>query len=199
MRVLWRILLFPLQLVWAVLFLLALMLTWPVRFVRNRGRLSEPSFRFLDAHAEALSKLEGVAWAKVPSAIPPEAVHLFCIHHLLSQVENGGLWQFFYNADGDFAPEARDGFRAIGMDDAAEVIQQAMDKLGKRYPRQQDRRRKLVGPPEDRMDFYDLNTEIHRLAQGSVLAHMLGARPHYLDAANAYALRAEDDGNTRDA
>lgn len=54
------------------------------------------------------------------------------------EVCNGGFSQFFGNSTGVLAPEAVEGFIAIGQPQIADIVRQAMAKLGQPYPR--DRR-----------------------------------------------------------
>jgi uncharacterized protein DUF4375 len=54
------------------------------------------------------------------------------------EVCNGGFSQFFGNSTGVLAPEAVEGFIAIGQPQIADIVRQAMAKFGRPYPR--DRR-----------------------------------------------------------
>jgi hypothetical protein len=65
----------------------------------------------------------------------PHAAFLFAAHFCQSEVCNGGFHQFFYNSTGVLAPEAVQGFHAIGQHKVAETVQAAMDVLGSPYPR----------------------------------------------------------------
>lgn len=66
--------------------------------------------------------------------------NLFASHWCQSEVRNGGFHQFFSNATGVLAPEAVAGFRAIGLSDCADVLQEAMKYFGRPYPREQEDR-----------------------------------------------------------
>lgn len=68
-------------------------------------------------------------------AIRTEIGHLYAGHWCQSEVCNGGLHQFFFNTTGLVAPEAVDGFRAIGATMWAEVLAEAMEMFGSPYPR----------------------------------------------------------------
>lgn len=46
--------------------------------------------------------------------VRPEVGHLYAAHWCQSEVRNGGFHQFFSNTTGLLAPEALEGFRAIG-------------------------------------------------------------------------------------
>src|SRR5262249_28683463 len=72
--------------------------------------------------------------------VPPAAGHLYAAHWCQSEVRNGGFHQFFSNTTGLLAPEALEGFRAIGMTAWAEILAEAMKHFGKTYPRGRDNR-----------------------------------------------------------
>jgi len=65
---------------------------------------------------------------------------LFAAHFCLSEVHNGGLLQFFWNSTGILAPEAIEGFRAIGMRGLASIVEKATRPLGAPYPRDREDR-----------------------------------------------------------
>ena len=48
---------------------------------------------------------------------------------LVSELNNGGLDQYFWNSSGDFASDTIDDLRRIGQDPAADVLQRASRKL----------------------------------------------------------------------
>ena len=58
-------------------------------------------------------------------------------HWCQSEVRNGGFHQFFHNPTGVLAPEASAGFRAIGLEECADLVDQAMRFFGEQYPRDQ--------------------------------------------------------------
>ena len=60
---------------------------------------------------------------------------LYAAHFCQSEVCNGGFTQFFWNSTGVLAPEAVDGFIAIGQPHVADVLQRAMNKLGSPFRR----------------------------------------------------------------
>jgi Domain of unknown function (DUF4375) len=71
-------------------------------------------------------------------SIPPEIGHLYAGHWCQSEVCNGGLRQFFCNSTGILAPEAVDGFEAIGLKALANVLSEAIKYFGETYPRGRD-------------------------------------------------------------
>jgi hypothetical protein len=115
-------------------------------------------------------------------SVGPETGHLYAAHWCQSEICNGGLHQFFSNTTGLMAPEALDGFRAIGAADWAEILAEAMNFFGKPYPRERDDRQKLL-PVRQRLatekwdPFYELDLRFYEWAA------------NWEDAANAYAER----------
>ena len=78
------------------------------------------------------------------SAAGTKAARLFAVHFCQSEVRNGGFHQFFGNSTGVLAPEAVEGFRSIGMPDAAEILERAMAWFGETYPRERQLRQALL-------------------------------------------------------
>jgi Domain of unknown function (DUF4375) len=62
-----------------------------------------------------------------------EAGLLFAANFCQSEVCNGGFRQFFFNSTGVLAPEAVDGFAAIGQVQVGNLLEQAMALLGAPY------------------------------------------------------------------
>jgi hypothetical protein len=77
-------------------------------------------------------------------AFRPEFGHLFAAVWCSSEIENGGFHQFFYNSTGILAPEAVDGFGAIGLKGCARPLCRAMRFFGESYPRDRARRLKRL-------------------------------------------------------
>jgi hypothetical protein len=78
---------------------------------------------------------------------------LFAAHWCQSEVSNGGFHQFFTNPTGVLAPEAVEGFAAIGMPGCAAAVAEAMRFFGAPYPREQaDRQNALAVVGETRAD-----------------------------------------------
>jgi Domain of unknown function (DUF4375) len=74
---------------------------------------------------------------------PQKAGLLYAAHFSQSEICNGGFDQFFFNSTGVLAPEAVRGFRAIGQNQIADLLENAMSKFGKEYPRDRVRRQDL--------------------------------------------------------
>jgi hypothetical protein len=100
--------------------------------------------------------------------VPPALGHLFAAHWCRSEVYNGGFHQFFTNWTGVLAPEAVEGFRAIGLDDCATVIEEAMKFFGNVYPRDRHQRCEVLasipGRTREEWDpFYQLDERFYDL------------------------------------
>jgi hypothetical protein len=78
---------------------------------------------------------------------------LYCCQWLDYELQNGGFHQFFGNSTGMIGPEALEGFKLFGMNEAAIAIQAAFDfaKFDP-YPRERKDR-------EQRLPDYDANKE----------------------------------------
>jgi len=75
-------------------------------------------------------------------SLPAGIASLYSVHWCDSEVCNGGFHQFFWNTTGIVAPEALEGFRAIGAQELAEIVAEAMARLGRIYSR--DRRDRQI-------------------------------------------------------
>ena len=78
--------------------------------------------------------------------VPSKVCHLYAAHWCQSEVRNGGFYQFFFNTTGILAPESLEGFHAIGLQDCASVLADAIKYFGEKYPR--DRELCLTKLPE---------------------------------------------------
>jgi hypothetical protein len=73
-------------------------------------------------------------------SVKPYLRNLFATHWCQSEVCNGGLHQFFWNSTGVLAPEAVEGFLALGLPDCAAILKEAMAVFGPTYPRERSER-----------------------------------------------------------
>jgi hypothetical protein len=87
--------------------------------------------------------------------LPEPAKHLLAAHWCQSEVCNGGFHQFFTNPTGVLAPEAAQGFEAIGMPVVAALVAEAMVTFGAPYPREQEQREQHLSsiPGESRAEW----------------------------------------------
>jgi len=89
-------------------------------------------------------------------SVPKPAALLFSAHFCQSEICNGGFHQFFYNSTGVLAPEAAEGFRAIGQTQIASILESAMQLLGSPYPRNRDKRQiQLASVPKQALNTLD--------------------------------------------
>jgi hypothetical protein len=109
--------------------------------VTKSARAGEDYWRLVEPHWERVSIYDGeTAFRREYDKTPERSRHLLAAHWCVSEVRNGGLDQFFSNPTGILAPEAAQGFRAIGLPKLATLLRQAMDKFGSPYPRNRERR-----------------------------------------------------------
>lgn len=73
---------------------------------------------------------------------------LFPTHWLCAEVYNGGFHQYFSNSTGFHAPEAIQGFRALGLEDISEIVEQAVGVFGANFPRQREIRESFLNSIE---------------------------------------------------
>jgi hypothetical protein len=115
-----------------------------------------------------------------------EVGQLFAAHWCQSEVRNGGLHQFFSNSTGVLAPEALDGFRAIGLAEWTSILEEAMAFFGSPYPREQAARLELLaGRRGRRREEWD---PFYRL-DGRFYEWLHGGGNRWEHAADAYAER----------
>jgi len=57
-----------------------------------------------------------------------------------------------------------EGFDAIGMPEVTKIIETAAELVGNPFPFENEMRKEIVGPPNQRMDFSDLDSEFYALA-----------------------------------
>lgn len=133
------------------------------------------------------------AWDDGPEAfvrkflsVPPAIGHLYATHWCQSEVCNGGLHQFFYNTTGLLAPEALDGFHAIGAVVPAEILAEAMKWFGATYPRDRAKRQALLPASHARGN----NDPLRRLDE-----RFYEWADKWQSAADTYADRATQEGN----
>lgn len=117
----------------------------------------------------------------------PRDIQIFAaMDYGTSDINNGGFHQFFHNSTGMFAPEMVEWCNRAGLEDVAEVIRDAMDKLvDGEYPRSRAKRvqtlRRLL-PAKTRVGFEgpfdELNNKFYFLLSNN------GSR--YDDAANRW-------------
>src|SRR5262245_8118874 len=121
--------------------------------------LVEPIWNFVDVHGDPDEFLAEYG------VLAKEVGLLFAAHWCHSEVCSGGFHQFFYNGTGVLAPEAVEGFRAIGLFDCAEIIQQAMRLFGEEYPRDRGERLEALDQELDQKIFRPLDDRFFALLE----------------------------------
>jgi|SRR5690606_39229452 len=91
---------------------------------------------------------------------------LFPTEWLCIEVYNGGFHQYFSNSTGLHAPEAVLGFRALGLDDIADIVDRAIAVFGKDYPRARTTREEFLDAIEgddisEWNPFFELDDEFY--------------------------------------
>jgi hypothetical protein len=155
---------------------------------RRYWELIEPLFDTvnIDSPEEFVTSIQG---------LNPLIVDLFAAHFCLSEVHNGGFLQFFRNSTGILAPEAIEGFWAIGMPKLSAVVAEASALLGSPYPRDRDERWDALlvasGRSEEELQ------AIFREASNSYLAFVKATEPLNFKALNkkAWRLAKEENGD----
>src|SRR5262249_3817375 len=112
-------------------------------------------------------------------SVPRKVQLLYSAHWCQSEVENGGFYQFFSNTTGIVAPEAQEGFVAVGLPDCAKALAEAMNYFGSHYPRnrssrldqlpKQQGKRSEWDPflPQDKRFYACVEAERHRWAHAA--------------------------------
>ncbi|GHA52891.1 hypothetical protein GCM10008927_18300 [Amylibacter ulvae] len=123
-------------------------------------------------------------WLKSIRKIPVKAVHLYTIHWLHIEHNNGGFDQYFFNSTSTTVPEAIEGFTAIGMPQVAEVVATAMARMGDPFPFDKLEREPLLDQENPKVTFDDLDQKFEALADTDQLFRRL---PKYVPFADKYA------------
>jgi hypothetical protein len=91
---------------------------------------------------------------------PREIQLLWATSYGKSDIENGGLHQFFVNSTGNFAPELCEGFDLLGLTPTATIVRSAMNFFGAPYPRRRELRQQVLWqlPGETRQEWDPFNS-----------------------------------------
>ena len=84
-------------------------------------------------------------------------------HWYLSEVNNGGHDQFYFNSTGIVWPDALEAFTAIGAEDVAAIIKASIDRLGGSPSLDTEERRRQL--EEMNPDFEDLDNKLYKLEE----------------------------------
>ena len=78
------------------------------------------------------------------SALPKAYRQLVYLGLFWGEVFNGGIEQFFFNSDGNIAPEVARTLPEVGLSKEAEIVKQCMDLFPPPYPVERNLRRDLM-------------------------------------------------------
>lgn len=108
----------------------------------NENEAGLAAWRVIEPYCEALSIYDGpLVFLDGFERLPEPARHLLAVWWCDAEVCNGGFYQFFTNSTGVLAPEAAEGFRAVGLAECAELVESAIAKFYEPYPRDRAARR----------------------------------------------------------
>jgi len=103
--------------------------------------LSDAYFEALEPYWDRISIYDGPeTFLTQFSEAPPFIQTIFAAHVCQAEVCNGGFHQFFKNSSGVLAPEAVEAFRSLGMPLVAQVVANAIARLGDEFPRDRAKR-----------------------------------------------------------
>jgi hypothetical protein len=88
---------------------------------------------------------------------------LFALHWYISEVNNGGHEQFYFNSTGITWPDALEAFRLIDVPEGAEILQESASRIGGSPPRERDARQRQI--EEHSPDFEDLDNRFYELQE----------------------------------
>ncbi len=87
---------------------------------------------------------------------------LFAVKWYVAEVDNGGHVQFYLNPTGIVWRDALEGFRALGIEDGAKIIEESVLRMGGDPSMDRDEReQQFINSGEP--DFYDLDTRLYQL------------------------------------
>ena len=114
----------------------------------NEDEAGLAGWRVIEPCCEAVSIYDGpLAFLDGFERLPEPARHLLAVWWCDAEVCNGGFHQFFSNSTGVLAPEApeaAEGFRAVGPAECAELVEAAIAMFHEPYPRDRVARGKAL-------------------------------------------------------
>lgn len=131
----------------------------------NGDRAGAAAWQLIEPYWQAVSIYDGpIVFLDGLKQLPDASRHIFAVWWCDSEVCNGGFHQFFSNSTGVLAPEAFEGFQAVGLKECAELAKAAIGKFGEPYPRDREARQlalqsiELPGEKRGEWDpFHDLD------------------------------------------
>ncbi|MBI5653454.1 MAG: DMP19 family protein [Chloroflexi bacterium] len=120
----------------------------------------DPAWRTVDIYS---GKIE---YDKSLSAFTNEQRFLVAITWYISEVNNGGHKQFYYNPTGIVWKDALSGFQEIGLDEAVSILDESAKRIGGNPSFERETRWKQMDVHDPKFDdlddrFYDLEERIN--------------------------------------
>lgn len=140
---------------------------------------------FYEVYSDKFNFYDGrEKWLDSIADLPTKAVHLYSIHWCHLEIYNGGFWQYFYNSTSTSMPEAIEGFKAIGMQNVADIVDKASHKIDRPFPFDKEIRENIVGDVNNPMDFDEFDNQFYELADTDKFFRKL---PKFVPFADRYA------------
>lgn len=97
--------------------------------------------------------------------------YIFAIQWYFAEVYNGGHDQFFFNSTGIVWKDALEGFRAIGMNECADILAEAAKRMG--GSPSMDREERWAQQEEHDAEFGDLDSQLFHIDESELHKIML--------------------------
>jgi len=118
------------------------------------------AFAVIDPVWSTINIYEGPdIYEQTQKAFSSGQIQLTAIHWHISEVCNGGHYQFYSNSTGIVWPEALDGYRTIGLPEVADILQEAADRYGGNLSRDRDTREAQIDAQD--YDLEDLDKRFY--------------------------------------
>jgi hypothetical protein len=102
----------------------------------NADRPGATAWRAIEPYWDIVNIYDGAAnFLESLEAVPIQVRHLLAVWWADSEICNGGFHQLFSNSTGVLAPEAAEGFRAVGLEECFRIVRAAIERFGTEYPR----------------------------------------------------------------
>lgn len=107
-------------------------------------------------------------------SLNPAQRSLVCAWAVCGEIDNGGIWQFFFNTSGDWAVDTPEALRAVSAPELASVVEAAIAEFSDDGPSRDldTRRAQIKGLPKVSTDVWD---DLDRKFDSSEIAGKLDA------------------------
>lgn len=90
-------------------------------------------------------EFEEPEWRRVNQPrLNEDQIGVFAIWTVTGQIENGGIAQVFYNGSGELAEDAVHGARRFGLNQLADILEEAYDRFARPVPIDREERWRLL-------------------------------------------------------